>query len=83
MANVIVPIPDAIFTRLILGFTSQLGYSPTEEDGTPNDMTRLEFARRKLFQIMRENARAYELSVARRDAESQKASEFDGSIQSQ
>lgn len=66
MASITITIPDTIAQRTLNGFCKYYGYLSTLTDGSPNPETKMQFAKRKLIELIKN---------AVRNAETENASE--------
>lgn len=75
MASITLTIPDAIAQRVLNGFCGAHGYSDMVPDPAnpgqliQNPMTKVEFVRKFLLDVIRHDVKAYEGTVSRKAAE--------------
>lgn len=65
MATITITIPNAQLARTVDGLCGYGNYQATLEDGTPNPVTRAEFARLTLIGLAKDAVRSHETNVAR------------------
>lgn len=69
MATILIDFPDGQAARIRDGLCGYGGYRDTLEDGSPNPITRGQFAKRTLAKLGIDAVRAYEKSTAIASAE--------------
>jgi hypothetical protein len=80
MAQITITIPDAIAPRVLNGFSSYYGYSPTLDNGDPNPETKAQFSKRKLIELIKLAVKEAEMQTAHNEAVTQVAQSVDTDV---
>jgi hypothetical protein len=79
MAQITINIPDGVLPRVIDALA--IDYSPTLPDGTPNPMTKNQYAKKQVLDFVKERVKRVEAQIAREEAERQAKESVDEDVQ--